>query len=381
MRIVLLILLLLLAGCVGSRRTFDLGDANNGADSCCNDGVTPTHDLSPTADGLVSSDTPGTNQCFGNRIIACSGESDCTTVEDCPFGCSGGVCNPFSCQPGTPTCSGTLAGTCSATGDGIENSTACSRRCSSGACCNTPTAVYLGETHLCAQFADDSTVCWGSNAVGELGNGKVSATISSPAPGLTALSGAKLRSLALGDAHTCVVLADGSVQCVGVNSDGQLGRGANSPYSPEWGPVINLESPMKLVAAAVRHSCAVSETGAVFCWGYNYSGQLGSGNYDNTNVPVPVVGLDAPVEKLAVSFDNTCAITEAGALYCWGKNNYGQLGIGITGAPNKATLVTSAVGRVVEVGIAADHMCLINDIGEVYCAGHNRNGQLGTGTD
>jgi alpha-tubulin suppressor-like RCC1 family protein len=93
------------------------------------------------------------------------------------------------------------------------------------------------------------------------------------------------------------------------------------------------------IGAGNNHTCARTESGAVKCWGYNYYGQLGDATTTNRSTPVSVVGLPGPVELLAVGYQHTCALTETHDLYCWGSGAYGQLGDGTTVASVKPSKV------------------------------------------
>src|SRR5262245_47384429 len=91
--------------------------------------------------------------------------------------------------------------------------------------------------------------------------------------------------VAAGGGHSCVLTAEGAVQC-----SGQLGNGATwSRTLPE--PVVGLESGVAEIAAGWDHTCARTTAGAVVCWGEGEQGQLGNGAYDDSAVPAPVVGL------------------------------------------------------------------------------------------
>jgi alpha-tubulin suppressor-like RCC1 family protein len=82
------------------------------------------------------------------------------------------------------------------------------------------------------------------------------------------------------------------------------------------------------LAADGNHTCGLSITGAAFCWGRNFSGQLGNNSTVNSQTPV-AVSLPGGVTgfvSIAAGDDHTCALTGTGAAYCWGLNNFGQVG-------------------------------------------------------
>ena len=80
------------------------------------------------------------------------------------------------------------------------------------------------------------------------------------------------------------------------------------------------------VDAAQNHTCALSGTGAVLCWGSNYEGRLGDGSGMDSAVPTPVSGLGAGVLALGAGTAHTCAVDAGGAAWCWGRGGRGQLG-------------------------------------------------------
>src|SRR5690554_675797 len=84
------------------------------------------------------------------------------------------------------------------------------------------------------------------------------------------------------------------------------------------------------VAAGLAHSCAVTGAGAVYCWGSNEYGQLGDGSSMDRVTPVQVTGLDSGMQAVSVGRDHSCALSQGGAVWCWGRNSFGQLGDGTT---------------------------------------------------
>lgn len=168
--------------------------------------------------------------------------------------------------------------------------------------------------------------CWGDTSSGKLKGGtKTSRTIPVDVSGLA--SG--VVSVSAGAFHTCAVTDTGELKCWGLNSSGQLGNGTITDETTPVG-VTGLTSGVASVSAGDFHTCAVTTTGGLKCWGHNGSGRLGNGTSTDQIIPVDVSGLASGVSSVLSGGFHTCAVTTAGALNCWGHNGYGQIGDGTT---------------------------------------------------
>ena len=138
--------------------------------------------------------------------------------------------------------------------------------------------------------------------------------------------------------------------------------------------------PIAALSVGDEHGCALTRDSEVWCSGRGFSGQLGDGAMESSDLPVQA-RLPRPVTAIEAGGDSSCAITDDGGVWCWGANEYGQLGIGTmvdTGVPTRLDLP----GRAVSVAFGTDwHACALLDDGSARCWGHNDFGQLGDGGD
>src|SRR5439155_1721197 len=131
-----------------------------------------------------------------------------------------------------------------------------------------------------------------------------------------------------GDAHTCALLGDGTVQCWGGGDSGQRGDGTFTNISTVPGAVDGINGAVA-VAARGYHSCALLVDGTVKCWGRNAEEQRGNGTTIGSRVPGGVAGLPSAT-AVSGGFHHTCALLSDGTVQCWGRNLEGQLGDGTT---------------------------------------------------
>ena len=199
----------------------------------------------------------------------------------------------------------------------------------------------------------------------------------------TGHSGAQVRSkalgdpgtLAAGDSHTCTITDSGTVKCWGYNVNGQLGNGSFTSSST---PVtVSGISDATALAAGEGHTCALTGGGTVKCWGKNASGQLGNGSTTQSSTPVTVSDISDATE-LAAGNSHTCALTGGGTVKCWGYNVHGQLGNGsFTGSSTPVTV--SGISDATALATRSSHTCALTGGGTVECWGYNYYGQLGNG--
>ena len=188
------------------------------------------------------------------------------------------------------------------------------------------------------------------------------------------------RSVTAGNTRTCALRNDDSLWCWGNNVKGQLGDGTvetrPSPVQVEAG------STWRTVDAGYFHTCGIRRDGTLWCWGENFAGQLGDGTTGTMRTNPTPVGQDADWAQVAVGDYHTCARRKDESIWCWGDNNYGQLGDGTLGADQgKAVPVQiSSKPRWLDLTTGNDHTCSLMDNDSLWCWGRNDYGQLGDGT-
>ncbi len=236
--------------------------------------------------------------------------------------------------------------------------------------------VTAGQQHTCAWMPSGTAGCWGSNTYGQLGDGSGAPQQFTPS---TVVGLTNAAALSAGSDHTCALTNAGGVKCWGRNDFGQVGDGTTT-HRPTPVGVTGLGSGVAAVAAGGNHTCALTTAGGVKCWGRNNQGQLGDGTTIDRTTPVNVVGLTSGVAAIAPGFLHTCALTTGGDVKCWGRNDHGQLGDG-TGTPRPTPVsVLGLPAGTTAVASGGSHTCAVTAGSRVRCWGWNGFGQLGDGT-
>jgi len=243
------------------------------------------------------------------------------------------------------------------------------------------TRVGVGGRHTCvARGAALPVSCWGDNDSSQLSG------VGEPEPqNATLPMGVEPSAIALGQAHSCVAgLVMGELYCWGANGSGQLGLDPVATPSTNVPTVIPI-LPIGSVVAGFNHTCA--RAGAdIVCWGRNDQGQVGNGTGVDTSIPTTVAFPPEAGNLVTVvaADDHTCAITATGALYCWGGNASGELLLpqdmmgndGFALSPRAIELDF----EVAQLSTGVTHTCALTTTGQLLCWGQNGNGQIGDGT-
>ena len=255
----------------------------------------------------------------------------------------------------------------------------------------TAVAVSAGQSHTCAILDNGDVKCWGSDSLGQLGDGGTNTDIYAPSSTAIDLgTGRTAVAVSAGHYHTCVILDNGDLKCWGWDNDGQLGDGgSNTGTNAPSSTAIDLGTGRTAVAvsAGEEHTCVILDNGDMKCWGLDSYGKLGDGGGNtNTNAPSSTA-IDLGTGRTAVAVsageDHTCAILDNGDVKCWGWSFFGQLGYGGSNGDINApssTAVDLGTGRTAVAVSAGDyHTCVILDNGDLKCWGLDSYGQLGDG--
>ena len=199
--------------------------------------------------------------------------------------------------------------------------------------------LSVGGSHSCALLDTGAVHCWGKGPQLGYGNTQIIGDDETPADAGAVDVGGVVVEVAAGGSHTCARLDTGAVRCWGANTYGQLGYANTQTIGDDESPAAAGDVPLGGLAVQISaggsHTCAVLESGAVRCWGGNLGGQLGYGNVttigDNeTPASAGDVDLGGTAQAIAAGDGHTCAILTSGVLRCWGVNDDGATGIGIT---------------------------------------------------
>jgi alpha-tubulin suppressor-like RCC1 family protein len=347
--------------------------------------------------------------CGGKQCAKCADAKGCQEAADC----ASGVCDPqkktcsvASCSDqvrngdetdvdcGGPTCPKCPLGASCGTAVDCQSGTCCGK-----ACVGPFAGIAAGGNHTCAYRQDGTLWCWGYNQMGQLGQGPTAVVdgggVNQSSPVQATPLGATVVEVAAGSLHTCARKQDATLWCWGDNIAGQLGNGTLG-----WPPTFDLVQVAPLgtsvveVAAGANHTCARTQDGKLWCWGDNGAGQVGDGTISVGDAasavkasPVQVASLGTGAVQVAAGNVHTCARKQGGTLWCWGHNEYGQLGDGTTGGVACSgsvckpvpVQVTGLGASVVEVSTGDGHTCARKQDGTLWCWGRNTYGALGTG--
>ncbi len=251
--------------------------------------------------------------------------------------------------------------------------------------------IASGTNSTCAIASDSKPYCWGDNTSGQLGTNN---TVDSLVP-IAVLqgdmpAGSMVKQLVAGSSHYCVVATDSKVYCWGENFSGQIGDTTNTDrYVPEalQQGALPTDLLVKEVFAGGSSTCAIASDNKPYCWGGNSTGSLGNNSTTDTTLPVAVSQGALPagliVRSMSLKLSHTCAIASDNKPYCWGNNLSSKLGDGTTTNRLVPTAVSAGAlpaGQLVnKISNGSDHGCVIAWDNKMYCWGSNTYRQPGDG--
>lgn len=260
------------------------------------------------------------------------------------------------------------------------------------------TDLSVSGRNACIIQSDRTVKCTGFNFFGQIGNGT---TTENTRFGVTQFT--DVDSISLSQTNACAITTGGRILCAGSDRAGGFGRGSGSLTNSNVIDVTASHPPggYRKISMGGFHSCGIQNSGQLYCWGVNTFGEMGIGSADGASSqargPMPVPGMTNVIDVAAAAgscpngeitcdaVNNgalgrfTCAVTSAGQVFCWGKNDGGQLGNGNTTNQTSPTLISSISGAT-QVTVGLGHGCARLNTGVLRCWGNNLAGQLGDNT-
>ncbi|RHX87140.1 RCC1 domain-containing protein [Leptospira stimsonii] len=252
-------------------------------------------------------------------------------------------------------------------------------------------SLVSGGNHVCVLLTNAKVRCWGRNNFGQLGLGNVNSIGDNEFPStvVDVDVGGDVQQIAAGEEHTCVLLTNGKVRCWGKGSNGQLGYGNLNSIGDDETPASAGDVPLPMTATQVtvgsNFSCALLINSTVRCWGGNSSGELGSGiagTVNNASLSNVVNTGGVAVASLSSGWYGSCVVLVNSNVYCWGSNNFGQLGyanttdVGATNTPFSVGTVSFGLS-ISKISIGLYHACVIGTLQQLQCWGYGADGRLG----
>jgi alpha-tubulin suppressor-like RCC1 family protein len=227
----------------------------------------------------------------------------------------------------------------------------------------------------CAVTVAGDVECWGNNESGELGDDK---TTASRTPVKVKGLDDRASTVTVGATSACALTMAGAVYCWGLGRDGELGNGASPPYSSTAVAVSGLGSGVTAISVGNDVGCAVRE-GALYCWGIGSNGLLGTGQMIDAPAPVRVPGLSSGVTAVSVGGAAACAVKD-GAVLCWGGfDGNDELGNDTSTGSLTPVPTKKIAGTVTAVSVGYDFACALTEAGAVFCWGDGTLGAVGNG--
>lgn len=242
------------------------------------------------------------------------------------------------------------------------------------------TTLSAGGQHTCGLDGSGQAYCWGSNSYAQIGDS--TKTFRYGPVAVHQPAGVSFIAIQAADKHTCALASTGQAYCWGYGGAGAVGNnsllGSRIPVAVQQPAGVTFAS----IATEYDHTCAVTSAGQAYCWGNNFDSQLGDGTTTTRKVPVAVsqpVGVT--FTQVLTGGTYTCGLDSTGQTYCWGGNLSGQLGNGTTTASSAPVAVSQPAGvTFTRISSGSSHTCGLDTVGQTWCWGINNFAQLGDGS-
>uniref|UniRef100_A0A674APS2 HECT and RLD domain containing E3 ubiquitin protein ligase 4 n=1 Tax=Salmo trutta TaxID=8032 RepID=A0A674APS2_SALTR len=222
-------------------------------------------------------------------------------------------------------------------------------------------------------------LCWGNASFGQLGLGGIDEEIVVEPRKCDFFHGKQVCDIGCGRRHTTFLLGDGTVYTCGCNDIGQLGH-EKSRKKPEQVVALDAQN-IVAVSCGEAHTLALNDKGQVFAWGLATDGQLGLTNFEEcVRVPRNIKSLsDVEIAQVACGYRHSHALSRGGQVYSWGQNRYGQLGLGVAGQGISTPQVIQSLHGIpfIQISAGGAHSFALTFSGAVFGWGRNKFGQLG----
>jgi len=242
--------------------------------------------------------------------------------------------------------------------------------------------LFSGRSHTCGIRLDGTLWCWGRNGARQLGVGDGGGTADHSVPIQVVIVAPQIGrdddwvQVGPGDDHTCGVKQDGSLWCWGSNGNGQLGQMGNPAIVRERPELVlgGATSSYTAVQGGIDYECARGSDAQIYCLGRNDFHQLGLGTVTDSPVPVPTT--TGEIDAVAVGTTHACALRHDHVILCWGENLNGEAG-DPGGADQMLPRAMPGTWKTVDVGEKTS--CALDENGLPWCWGSGGFGQLGNG--
>ena len=206
-------------------------------------------------------------------------------------------------------------------------------------------AIAAGNNHSLARDSGSFVWGWGDNSFGQLGLGSNEPSVTFAAP-ILSLQDKQITAIAAGGDQSFALDIDGNVWAWGRNDFGQLGIGSDEPKRNTPVKLEHFPTRIIRIAAGAFHTLAIDSGGTLWAWGFNGSGQLGTGTQIESRGPVRVSFPDGTprIVMIAAGDGHSLAVDANGNLWAWGSNDRGQLGIGTVMDSHVPARVTYPLG-------------------------------------